>query len=364
MKQIPVCKASITTGKRLYSCIAILVLFLVCGYGSLVAADDNVRIQADPVDGAPPLTVIFSADIQSPLGEPSHYVWSLGDGEEQMDPSFSYTYNEEGTYQVNLIVQFEDESLAYADAVQITVGDPAEIPATTTTPAPTIAALQAPVFVTNNNPAYPLTVSISQVEGTEPLAVEFIIEEAGGSQVLPVTYSWDFDDNERGEGDKQHHIYANSGEYFPVVTVKFSNDHIETFPLPQVIVLSEITAVATQAQAAPEEEGPEEKIPTPRSTPMPIVTRIAPALPKLDGYSVAIIPDKVSGPTPLQVRFTSETKGSLPLAWKWDFGNGHKNTVEKPTQNYGIPGTYVVQLSVQFRGPVWIDAEPVVITVG
>jgi PKD repeat protein len=85
---------------------------------------------------------------------------------------------------------------------------------------------------------------------------------------------------------------------------------------------------------------------------------------KVEGYSVTIIPNKVRGPTPLQVRFTSEAIGDVPLAWKWDFGDGHKNTVEKPAHNYGTPGTYVVQLSVQFHEPVWVEAEPVVITVG
>jgi PKD repeat protein len=218
------------------------------------------------------------------------------------------------------------------------------------------------VLVTNNNPAYPLTVSLSLEEGTKPLTVEFTIEEAGVSRTRPVAYSWDFGGNAQGKGEKAQHTYANSGEYFPVVTVKFSNDHIEIFPLPKITVLNEITAVTTQTQAPPEEEIPT-LTPTITPTPTPVVTQIVPAPPKVDGYSVTIIADKVRGPTPLQVRFTSEAKGGIPLAWRWNFGDGQRNTVQKPAHNYGTPGTYVVQLSVQF-GPTWVDAEPIVITVG
>jgi len=398
----------------MYSCIAILVLFLVCGCGMLVAADDYVRIQADPVDGAPPLTVIFSADVQSSLGAPNRYVWSLGDGERRIDPSFSYTYHGEGTYRVNLMVQFEDGSFGYADAVRITVGNPTATPAPTFTPRntptstptptaiptpvvtstptpsltpeppevtpneaptviPTVAALQAPVLVTNTDPAHPLTVSISSVEGTKPLAVDFAIADAGTMRIRPMAYSWDFGDNTRGEGNKPQHIYANAGTYSPVVTVKFSNDHIEILPLALITVLDGPATVVTPTQAPPEEETPiptptitatPTQAPTQTFTPAPTPTVIVPVPAKVDGYSVKIIPDKVRGPTPLHVRFTSETTGGVPLAWKWDFGNGHRNTVQKPAHNYGTPGTYVVQLSVQFRGPVWVEAEPVVITVG
>jgi len=495
MKQIPVCKTKIATGKRMYACIALLVLFLACGCGTLVAADDYVRIQADPVDGAPPLTVILSADVQSPLGVPNRYVWSLGDGERRMEPSFSYTYQKEGVYRINLMVQFEDGTFGYATAVRITVGSPATTPAPTFTPrttsaptpvatatplptspptppptpvptspptppptpvptspptppptpiptpivtsiqtpsptpepevtlsteSPTVTTLQEPVTVTNNNPAYPLTISISPVEGVAPLAIGFITEEAGTMRIRPLAYSWDFGDSVRGEGANPDHTYAKDGKYFPVVTVKFSDDHIETFPLtlitvdegeiveiptpiitdtptpiitetptpiitetptpiitetPTPIITDTPTPIITETPTPIITETPTPiitetpipiitEIPTPIITPTPTPTVAIPQPPKVEGYSVKIVADKVRGPTPLQVRFTSETTGGLALAWKWDFGNGQKNTVQKPAHNYGIPGTYVVQLSVQFHGPVWVEAEPVVITVG
>ena len=435
----------------MYACIALLVLFLACGCGTLVAADDYVRIQADPVDGAPPLTVILSADVQSPLGVPNRYVWSLGDGERRMEPSFSYTYQKEGVYRINLMVQFEDGTFGYATAVRITVGSPATTPAPTFTPrttsaptpvatatplptspptppptpvptspptppptpiptpivtsiqtpsptpepevtlsteSPTVTTLQEPVTVTNNNPAYPLTISISPVEGVAPLAIGFITEEAGTMRIRPLAYSWDFGDSVRGEGANPDHTYAKDGKYFPVVTVKFSDDHIETFPLtlitvdegeiveiPTPIITDTPTPIITETPTPIITETPTPiitetpipiitEIPTPIITPTPTPTVAIPQPPKVEGYSVKIVADKVRGPTPLQVRFTSETTGGLALAWKWDFGNGQKNTVQKPAHNYGIPGTYVVQLSVQFHGPVWVEAEPVVITVG
>ena len=41
MKQTPVQRAEITTSKRMFSSIAILFLFLMCGCNSLVVADDG-----------------------------------------------------------------------------------------------------------------------------------------------------------------------------------------------------------------------------------------------------------------------------------------------------------------------------------
>jgi len=259
---------NIVTGMRVYSCIAILILFLVCGCGSLVTAADSVIIQADPVTGEPPLTVTLSADVESSLGEPSSYMWNLGDGERRTEPSFSHTYQSEGIYRVNLMVEFEDGTNRYANPVQIIVGNPEA------TSAPTITSTQAQASVA----ATPTP--------TQP----------------------------------------------PEVTVTPT-------PTPAPIV-------------------------TATPTPPPVVTQVIPTPIKVDGYSVTILPNKARGPVPFNVRFTSETIGGLPIAWNWNFGDGQKSTIRKPAHNYLSPGTYVVQLSVQFRGPVWVDADPITITVG
>ena len=406
MKQVPVYKNKILITRRVKFSITILILLLTCGCGSLVTADDYVRIQADPVSGDPPLTVLFSADVQSSIGDPDRYVWSLGDGARETTSSFSHTYTEEGTYRVNLMVQFEDGTFGRADVVRITVGNPVATPVPTSTPrstptptltptptqtqtltltltptqsptqtppstqeatpAPTTAPAGAsasssfagPVGFSNNNPTYPVAVTLSSVQGAKPHIVAFSIQGAGTKEIRPLSYSWNFGDAARGGGSEPRHIYSNSGTYAPVVVVRFDDDHEEILLLPHITILDQPIVVEGEEGAA---------VQTPAQTPAPVAVQTV-ANPstrqKIDEYSVKIVPSRTSGPGPLYVRFTSETEGGVPLVWKWDFGDGFKNTIEKPSYTYNKPGTYEVQLSVQFYGALWIDAEPIIITVG
>ena len=53
--------------------------------------------------------------------------------------------------------------------------------------------------------------------------------------------------------------------------------------------------------------------------------------------------NKTSGCSPLTVTFTDlSTNG--PTSWVWDFGNGQLSSIQNPTVNYSIPGTYTVKL--------------------
>lgn len=263
-----------------------------------------------------------------------------------------------------------------------------------------------PVISKNYNPTYPVAASISAVEGAKPFEVIFSAEEVDITRFVPGTHVWSFGDGTIAEGNEVQHTYNMSGLFSPSVTVQFSNGHREVVPLAKISVLNEeivieaptptptptktpiptrtptpeptpeevtteetTTEEETPEQTTPEEEISEEKTPeetptpTPTRTPTPVLTPTPiPTPDPTEGFFVQIIPNKANGPTPLQVRFTSKTEGGIPLSWKWDFGDGQKSTVEKPAHHFTSPGSYEVQLSVEFLGPVWVDAAPIIIT--
>ena len=280
-------------------------------------------------------------------------------------------------------------------------------------------SIAEPVISTNNNPMYPVSASVSVVEGAKPLEVIFSIEEGNTTRFAYGVYAWSFGDGKVAEGAEVRHVYEYGGMFAPSVKVRFSNGHDEIVPLSKINVFNvlneEVVVEALTPSPAPEvpeapkatEEAEEtseateeteetseateeteealeateeteealevteeteeilEATPTPKATEAPVVITPAPtATPNAaEGFSVTIVPNKYHGPTPVQIRFTSRTEGGVPLSWIWDFGDGDRSTVRKPAHNYGSPGTYEVRLSVEFLGPVWVDAEPVIITV-
>ena len=408
MKKIPVQKDRVPIRKRIHFSIILLILLFACGFGSSVAAEDYVRIKAEPLSGDPPLTVSFSADVQSSLGNPTRYVWSLGDGERQGEKSFSHTYTEEGTYRVNMVVQFDDGTFGYADIVRITVGDPTAAPVSTmatraaptptkapdTDPAPTpttartLASTTAPtsppeeertpappeqtqqqaqgaspfsavpVVFSNNNPTYPVAVSISPVQGVKSHIAAFSVREAGTKALRPKAYSWNFGDGSRGGGNEPRHIYSDAGKYYPVLRVSFADGHEEILQLPPIIVYDQMPTGQIPPYIMDQPQAPMQASSSGGKTEVD-----RPIAPGADPYVVTIVPSRDSGKAPLLVRFGYETEGGVPLVWRWDFGDGQKTSIAKPTNSFNAPGTYVVQLSIQFYGAVWIEADPIIITV-
>ena len=127
-------------------------------------------------------------------------------------------------------------------------------------------AHSTPVVVTNKDTVYPISVSISSVDGKKPLTVDFSIK-AGKTIVRPVRSSWNFGDGTRIEEVKEvpSHIYVDPGMYFPSVTILFSNGHTEIFSLPQIVVYGEAGTVAPTSTPTPKATA------TPRPTLLPTV---------------------------------------------------------------------------------------------
>ncbi|HZD54818.1 MAG TPA: PKD domain-containing protein, partial [Candidatus Aquicultoraceae bacterium] len=60
-----------------------------------------------------------------------------------------------------------------------------------------------------------------------------------------------------------------------------------------------------------------------------------------------------SGPAPLTVAFTDTSTGT-PTSWSWDFGDNSTSTLQNPSHEYTVPGTYDVTLTAD--GPGGLDS--------
>ena len=56
--------------------------------------------------------------------------------------------------------------------------------------------------------------------------------------------------------------------------------------------------------------------------------------------------DLIGGMHPLTVNFADLSTGT-PLTWAWTFGDGTTSTLQNPTKQYTVPGTYTVSLTVE-----------------
>jgi len=70
-----------------------------------------------------------------------------------------------------------------------------------------------------------------------------------------------------------------------------------------------------------------------------------------------------SGPVPLAVHFTDQSRGSI-VAWRWDFGDGNTGIAQNPAHTYSTPGDYSVMLTVGGPGGSSTLTEVGLISVG
>src|SRR5690606_7342737 len=63
----------------------------------------------------------------------------------------------------------------------------------------------------------------------------------------------------------------------------------------------------------------------------------------------AFTQDKVSGSSPLTVKFTNQSSGNI-TSYKWDFGDGGTSTEQSPSHEFTAVGTYNVILTVTGPG--------------
>ncbi len=143
--------------------------------GSLV---NGAGFTADPVAGAAPLGVRFT---DQSLTAPAAWLWDFGDGLASAEQHPSHTYNQSGTFSVNLTIQtpFGQQEISRQNYIQVY-------------DAPPVASFDADVK-----------------SGYPPLSVQF----QNFSEGQATGYEWDMGDGSISDAQAPAHVYESAGAY-------------------------------------------------------------------------------------------------------------------------------------------------------
>ena len=229
-----------------------------------------------PTNGNKPLEVTFTDES---TGEMSSWSWDFGDGNSSTEQNPVHTYNNEGTYTVELTVSGPGGSDTETKTDYITV------------------TVSAPVAEFSGTPT----------SGEKPLEVTFTDESTGEIS----SWSWDFGDGNSSTEQNPVHTYQDAGTYTVALTVTGPGGNDTETKVDYITV----------------------------TTPAPVAD--------FSGTPT-------SGDKPLDVTFTDESTGEVS-SWSWDFGDGNSSTEQNPVHTYQDAGTYTVALTV--TGPGGNDTE-------
>ena len=245
------------------------------------------RFTGTPTSGSAPLTVQFT---DTSTNSPTSWSWDFGDGNTSTAQNPIHTYSTAGNYTVSLT------------AISTAGGSN--------------TAIQTRYITVNNAPV--ASFYGSETSGTAP----FIVQFTDTSTNSPISWSWDFGDNETSAEQNPSHSYTKPGTYSVSLIARNSvginqsvqSDYITVSTLPFAEVTTTITA---------------------KPTPVPTFPTV----------SFSGMP--TTGTAPLTVQFTITTSGR-PTSWSWDFGDGGTSTERNPSYTYVIPGTYTVILTANY----------------
>lgn len=257
-------------------------LIVAMGLGTLVGSGGDsegfhAEFTAKPRRGLAPLEVIFDASGSS--GSIGEYWWDFGDGEIGGGVTVTHTYTTPGNYIVYLSVYGPEgpPPYQYSDHAQTGI-----------------------VVDGSINAAF----TAQPTSGLPPLEVSFDASSSSDEDGTIVSYEWDFDDGQSGEGITTTHTYTSIGVYS--VTLNVTNDSGATHSTEHEIRVG---------------------VPTAAFTAQPI-----------------------TGVPPLEVTFDASASfyphGSI-VAYNWSFGDGDTGQGITTTHTYTSLQTYWVQLTVQ-----------------
>lgn len=235
--------------------------------------DPHAEFTAQPARGPAPLEVFFNASASyDPDGTISSYGWWFGDGDEGYGVTITHTYTTPGTHNVRLNV---NDNCWHYDIARQGVTVEGSINADFT--------------------AQPTT-------GSEPLEVTFDASGSSDQDGTIVSYEWDFDDGQSGEGVTTTHTYTSIGRYLASLTV--TNDVGATHSMTREIKVG---------------------VPTAAFTAQP-----------------------TSGLPPLEVAFdaSASTDPGTILEYEWWFGDGEIGQGITTTHTYSTLDNYSVRLIV------------------
>jgi PKD repeat protein len=162
--------------------------------------------------------------------------------------------------------------------------------------------------------------SATPTAGDAPLEVTFTDESTGA---LISAWAWEFGDGGTSTLQNPAHQYTAAGSYTVSLTV------------------TDIGGTDTETKTAYINVG---------TMPPPPVADFS-AVP-------------TGGNAPLNVAFTDESTGALISAWEWDFGDSGTSTLQSPTHQYTIAGTYTVSLLITDIGGTDTETKTGYIHVG
>jgi gliding motility-associated-like protein len=292
----------------------------------------------------------------------SNYLWDFGDGQVGTGTPISHAYAVSDTYTVRLIV-VSNHGCSDTLTTQMDVY-----------PKPVINSVTIPATCWNEEVQF---IQNSVVAGT-----------FGG---LINSYTWSFGDGQTGSGSSETHHYATAGHYPGALVVATNHgcrdtlgEMVEVYPKPviQSISVADVchpeSSNFSQASTvdtlfgsvinawqwafgdATTGTGPNPThaylVPGAYPVRLEVVTNYGCRDTLMDttrifGKPVAgFINTHVCEPDPYQPLDTSAVDtvlGSVIDTWSWNFGDGNSSTLQNPSNNYAIPGSYTVSLVVE-----------------
>lgn len=297
------------------------------------------------------------------------YQWDFGDGQTSTSTSPSHTYNNAGTYDVNLKA-LDNAGCEHNFKLKVNAGSEGGL----------------------DFDASSFKVCLNE-------AIDFTLV----SEDAPVSASWDFGDGGNSAVNDPSHTYSTPGTYSVTLTSLLLNHTCNSIITKTVLVASPATPTFTQKTdcnynltltstslntSRVEWFIENELVSTQLSFVSPIHTPGLQTV-KLVAYDAAgcsaeleqdgSIPQNpapifepteqqactgqsLSGCAPFVVPFKNTTNSSEPLTIKWDFGDGNSSTQEEPTYVYNSKGLFQVTLTAtNARGCVGTSTNFVVV---
>ena len=323
----------------------------------------NADFQGAPRAGQKPLSVQFTDQSHAGTSPITSRTWSFGDGQSSTETNPVHVYQNDGVYDVSLVVQ----NAAATD---------------TTTKAGYVVVSTLPVAAFSGTPR----------SGLKPLSVQFTDQSSPGTN--PITaWSWSFGDGGASTSQSPAHTYTTAGTYTVSLTVTTASGNDSEVKTGYVVVSDPVQPVAAfsgsprsgtiplTAQFTDQStagsypitawswsfgDGGTSTAKNPSHTytvagdytvTLTVTTAAGADAETGSGYVVAADPVKptaafagtpTSGNIPLNVQFTDQSSaGSFPItAWSWAFGDGATSTAQNPSHTYAAAGVYTVSLSV------------------
>lgn len=320
----------------------------------------NLKFEADPTSGTPPLTVAFDDTTSSLTGcVPFNFYWNFGDGETSFNHEPIHVYQTEGLYDVTYSAcnnsgcsELTREDYIHAECE------------------PPLAEFSADITA-----------------GILPLAVQFTEEAVTTASCGTTAWVWDFGDGTQSSEKNPIHIYNTAGDYSVSLTAfnaaGFNNitkhNYIHIYSPADADFIGLPTSGPSPLQVSFQNtsrgtvdtfewdfgDGESTAIENPiHAYVMPGVYTVSLTASGLGGtntevktdYIVVNTPsaaefsaDPIVGVSPLLVSFTDESTGDIDT-WAWDFGDGDVSGLRHPDHVYTDPGIYTVSLAVDGLG--------------